>query len=135
MKLYHFCAGKDFQAIRKEGLTKGVILTLKDSKPRFYTCIQWLTKNGSFDQSWDCGLHIDSRTDYRITVRIKDGDPRLKNWLAFCGSDQGKEMLGEETIEILNCLGTPGNWVVYFGEISPKRFRGFVREPVWKEVE
>ena len=130
MKLYHFCPAHFLPAIRKEGLTKGMIPVFKENTAEIVPGFQWLTLNKSFDQSWEKNGSLPyRRNEYRITVKIPKKDNNLIPWLALCNHTELRPY-----IEPLNECGTPENWFVYQGRIRPGMFRGIDLNPDLKEV-
>ena len=82
MQIFHFCCGKDLRGIRTDGITKGVIPTVRKAEghtKRKYNYVlingwQWLTLDGDHDgQSWATNELIKKdRTEYRLTVEIPE---------------------------------------------------------------
>lgn len=136
--LYHFTAAHFIQAIKLEGLTKGVLPWNMgtDGRPQLLRNpfgagipgggFQWLTKNPSFDQPFCLqGALPFSKNAFRVTVMIpKIALPGLHSWpemAARCRPDSAFE------------LNTPAvdwkNWFVYHGPIRPCWFLEVMRNP------
>jgi hypothetical protein len=122
MILYHFVAIHLLEAVKREGLTLGV-LPLRDGKRVFIAknC-QWLTRNPDFGaQHWATfrrTLPYD-RTAYRINVVIpKAHRIYLKPWPELCLPDNYlNETLGWQ------------DWYVFVGRIPAGWFREIVKKP------
>lgn len=113
MTFYHFTAKRFLESIKKEGLTKGGVLT-QEKPPKVQWGVQWITKNPNFDQSW---LNPNSRLPYkrnevRLTLDIPLDDLNLKRWIDI----KDRYPL---TGEILSAFGDPENWYCYYGKIKP----------------
>ncbi len=114
MKLYHFTPEWMLPGIKKEGLTKGVLVT-QFKPPKFKTGYQWLTINGDWNQSWNAGSTLPyDRTEIRLTVKIPDIHKIIK-W-----TTGGRTLINPGIFEALSCYGDPDNWYLYFGKIKPK---------------
>ena len=82
MKIFHFCCWKDLRGIRTDGITKGVIPTVRKAEEhtrRKYNYVlingwQWLTLDRDHDgQSWATNELIkEDRTEYRLTIEIPE---------------------------------------------------------------
>lgn len=79
MILYHFCSERDYNRIRREGISRGMIAIMpKESSDntfkgiRFHANWQWLTADPDpAHQSWATKNLIPySRTAYRLTLEI-----------------------------------------------------------------
>lgn len=120
MRLYHFTALHLASGCLSEGLTLGVIPTIKDGKPGMIPGYQWLTANGKFVQAWEEYSSLPYRRNaVRIEVKIpKAHRDKLLPWIEF-----GKRF---KISEILNSFGDPENWYVYNGKIPTGWFRKVV---------
>lgn len=81
MKIYHFCSEKALRGIKTDGITKGMIPTVRRAEAhtkRKYNYIlisgwQWLTICGDQKQSWATNILIkENRTKYRLTIEIPE---------------------------------------------------------------
>lgn len=115
MKLFHFTAKRFLEGIRKDGLTRGMMVKSMDP-PQFIPNMQWLTRNESFDQEWarGTGRLPYKRNEVRITFEIPEDDRRLIPW-------KGRgELLTPLVAKDLSAFGDPENWFVYDGRVSPE---------------
>jgi len=122
MKLYHFCPKHLIDDIKRQGLTLGVLPFVFNNRCILSGGIQWLTKNPSFEQSWEMDSTLKyRRNDFRLTIKISNDDGNLFQWIEFC-----KIPMMKETADILNACGDPENWFIYIGRINPNKFREIV---------
>ena len=83
MRIYHFCSRHDVRGIKTDGITKGMIPSVKvETNPQgkrtetlvLYDGWQWLTMDGDHGrQSWATReVFKDDRTEYRLTIEIPE---------------------------------------------------------------
>ncbi len=113
MRLYHFTAQRFVGGIRRDGLTKGLLLesfTLLSMKQGF----QWLTSNPSWDQGWaeGTGRLPYRRDEVRFTVDVPEGRE-----VDLVGQNGWKAMMTPATAEQLTSFGDPENWYVFRGYV------------------
>lgn len=113
MTLYHFTAERFLKSIKKNGLTKGVMVKSMNP-PQFIMGKQWLTKNPHFEQSWakGTGRLPYKRNEVRLTIEIpEDYQHQCKPWSQM-------KFLTPEVADMLSAFGDPENWYVFDGSIS-----------------
>ena len=76
MIIYHFCAAKHVNKIRRSGFQIGGVALPGPHGFRIFSGYTWLTLDGDpGHQSWATGIMIPyKRTAYRLTVEIPDED-------------------------------------------------------------
>lgn len=112
--LYHFTARRFLADIRRQGLTRGVLL-VRTVPVTFRGGWQWLTSNPDpAGQTWARGTGIlpYSRTEVRLTVDVPPGHEDLQPWSRV-------RFLVPEVAELLSEYGDPENWWLFNGAIPP----------------
>lgn len=115
--LYHFTAKRFLESIKRQGLTRGMML--KSIQPlQFLPNKQWLTTKKEFDQGWSIGTGRLSykRNEVRLTVEIPiDAQGNLKPWtqMRFLVPLVANDLEDSD-------LADPENWWIYQGKIKPK---------------
>jgi hypothetical protein len=123
MILYHFVPEFLLKAVKKEGLSLGVLPVKIRGSEFLIENIQWLTRNPDFTaQCWatfQCTLPYD-RTAYRITVII----PKFhqKNKLISWGAESSPN-------NFLNKIPGWQDWYIFKGRIPPSWFRKIEKKP------
>ena len=113
MTLYHFTAKRFLSSIKKEGISRGMML--KSLRPiQMIPRKQWLTKNSDFNQGWSIGTGLlpYKRNEVRLTIEIPDDDDRIQPWTKL-------KFLVPEVANYLEAsdLADPENWMIYDGVI------------------
>lgn len=120
MALYHFTSPGHIDGCLEEGLTKGHVPVRLDP-PKLLEGWQWLTEDGSFDQSWNTMENLDyDRTAYRITIRV----PPLANNKLYRWTSVMDRLVEPQARRSLNAKGDPENWVLFKGVLRPRWFVG-----------
>jgi hypothetical protein len=131
--LHHFAPQHAIEGIRARGLIKGAMpwnldkhgnptmTTHHSGNPKIKgPGYQWLTVNGSWDQSWAfLGNLPYPKNAYRITVLIPEKAALrfLHHWKALC--DRGRP----DCAPFINTKGVDWtNWFVFYGPIPPTWF-------------
>lgn len=113
--LYHFTAKRFVDAIKSDGLTRGVVL--KTLSPiTFMSDWQWLTSNPKWEQSWAAGTGRlpYKRNEVRLTVVIPSSETeRCRPW------SQVKFLVDPSVAQTLSSYGDPENWWLFSGRVDP----------------
>jgi len=132
MNLYHFCAPQFLEGIQKYGLVLGSTPVVVGDKIGFMQGTQWLTIDGSFDQSWNGRVSIKyDRCAYRLDIHIpEDKMERLWTWSRLKGELQvqcGADCIVEGFDDPAFCRAE--DWRIYLGIIQPSWIGEVVPRP------
>ncbi len=113
---FHFCADLFLcrvGGIKDVGITLGKIPFMKNGKFYFLDGYQWLTKNSTFNQSWNESSTLPyDRTANRLVVEVKrQKKHQVYKWMDFC--ERHKNDLSDD----MNAFGDPENWYIFNGII------------------
>jgi hypothetical protein len=115
MRLYHFCAPQFLEGIQREGLTKGCTPVRSGDGVSLIPMQQWLTKNPSFEQSWNGRVLVKyDRAAYRLTISI----PKDARKTLFAFVPTYRQALGERMLPDFDADEDCKNWFVFIGKVK-----------------
>jgi hypothetical protein len=123
---YHFTAKRFVESIKREGLTRGMMLKSFDPI-ELIPNKQWITKNPSFDQGWSVGTGRlpYKRNEVRLTIKFPlEAFENIKPWTQM----KFLVPLVAEDLESSD-LADPENWYIYQGAVKPSWITDVLENP------